>query len=186
MVEQRTSNKRKQFEYEEALRKIKERQDAIEERSKRQKLDVIEGTTRLPDDSILTESNKSARAFWRPEQTSHTMDTVPEKPGTRVLCHADSNPHPISLKSLIDIKIHFNDGEPACPSCLKKLKLVKAACVLRPCGHILCKDCLEQIGEKCFTCDIPIEGNVQVVSEGTGYASAGGNVRVARYEGAFQ
>ena len=63
---------------------------------------------------------------------------------------------------------------------------MKAANVLRPCGHILCKDCLKQVGDKCFTCDASIENSICVVSEGTGYASAGGNVQVAKYENAFQ
>lgn len=186
MVEQKANAKRKMIEYEGALGRIRERQDAIEERGKRQRLEVIERTTRLPNESIRTESSKTSRAFWRPEQTPQTADMEPEKPDTRVLCHGESKSHPISLKSLIDNMVYFKDGSPSCPSCLKDLKLVKTVSVLRPCGHILCGDCLEQFGKKCFTCDVLIEANVCVVSEGTGYASAGGNVQVAKYDNAFQ
>jgi nitric oxide synthase-interacting protein len=186
MVEQKASIKKKLLEYEEALKKIKERKDALEERSKRQRLEVIERVTQLPNRDIQTDSSKVARAFWRPEQTPQPADMEPEKPDTRVLCHGESKSHPISLKSLIDNKAYFRDNKPSCPSCLKELKLVKTANVLRPCGHILCKDCLEQVGGKCFTCDAIIENSIHIVSEGTGYASAGGNVQVAKYESAFQ
>ena len=186
MLEQRTNIKKKLLEYEEALRGIKERQDASEEMNKRRKLEVIEKGVRPPTESIQEDPKKGSRAFWRPEQTPHAMDLEPEKPDTRVLCHGTSEPHPISLKSLIDIKIHVKDGETACPSCMKSLKLVKSVHVLKPCGHTLCKDCLEQVNNKCFTCDTPIECNVRMVGEGTGYASAGGNVQVKRYEHAFQ
>ena len=186
MVEQKASAKKKLLEYEETLRRIKEGRDALEERSKKQKLEVIERVTRLPSKDLQTDANKIARAFWRPEQARQTTDVGPEKPDTRVLCHGESKSHPISLKSLIDTKVHFKDNEPSCPSCLKELKLVRAVNVLGPCGHIVCKDCLEQVGEKCFTCNTSIESTIHMVSEGTGYASAGGNVQVAKYENAFQ
>jgi RING finger family protein len=186
MLEQRTSIKKKLFEYEDALRRVKERQVVLEEANKRQKLEVIEKGARPPTESVQEDPKTGSRAFWRPEQTPHAVDLEPEKPDTSVLCHGASEAHPISLKSLIDVKIHVKDGEASCPSCLKGLKLVKSVHVLRPCGHTLCKDCLEQRDEKCFTCDTPIECHTRMVGEGTGYASAGGNVQVKRYQHAFQ
>ncbi|MCJ1354450.1 MAG: hypothetical protein MMC33_004439 [Icmadophila ericetorum] len=111
-------------------------------------------------------SKASLPSFWVPSQTPTTSSTshpTPQKPlKLHSSCPASSetNPHPISLKSLITVtfstsssanskrSISNEDNSPTanriCPACKKGLVNGAKAMLTIPCGHVICKACVSK------------------------------------------
>ncbi|KAK8066077.1 E3 ubiquitin-protein ligase [Apiospora hydei] len=116
------------------------------------------------------EDEKAAKpklaSFWVPSitPTSNTKDTLHEvtkKAKTTPTCPAspEDKPHTYSLHTLV--AVHFTEEEeegngPAqktgkskkmqrvCPSCKKALSNSSRAMLARPCGHVLCRNCVDR------------------------------------------
>ncbi|KAF2834404.1 hypothetical protein M501DRAFT_595982 [Patellaria atrata CBS 101060] len=124
-------------------------------------------------------------SFWVPSQTPGVGVEAPtKKKKLDPVCPASSeeSPHPISLKSLTNLK--FTEETSAetgkvlrsCPACRKALSNSTKAFFTIPCGHVLCKPCVEKFmkvptGEtnphvehkddslRCYVCDTYLSGN---------------------------
>ncbi|KAL5337717.1 hypothetical protein BJX70DRAFT_225472 [Aspergillus crustosus] len=102
-----------------------------------------------------SESSKSALpSFWVPSLTPGTdpnevvinkaVKLNPICPGA-----TDSNKHSYSLKALVDV--HFTEEAGAdgatvrvCPSCKKTLTNTVKVMLTKPCGHVICKPCVDK------------------------------------------
>jgi len=149
--------------------------------------------------------------------TTDVLHIIKKKIKASPICPASpiDKPHNYSLATLITLE--FSEEKDAttgksqrvCPSCKKALSNTSKATLAKPCGHVLCKSCVEKFmvpvvdahaakedqGKiACFVCDADLTesklnggregkegkekikpGLVEIRSEGTGFASAGGN-----------
>ncbi|KAH6661376.1 hypothetical protein BKA67DRAFT_654495 [Truncatella angustata] len=96
-------------------------------------------------------------SFWTPSitPTSNTKDAlhdIVKKAKTTPTCPASqqSNSHPYSLATLVTV--HFTEDEDektrkkqrVCPSCKKVLSNASKAVLAKPCGHVVCKNCVDR------------------------------------------
>jgi nitric oxide synthase-interacting protein len=175
-------------------------------------------------------------SFWVPSitpssNTNTTLHTIAKKVKQSPVCPASpaDKPHYYSLHTLIAVA--FTEEKDAttktsqriCPSCKKVLSNTSKAMLAKPCGHVLCKNCvskfmtptgvhdphapeIDQNVVLCYVCEADLtdrKGNsskatddakakekvkpglVEIVSEGTGFASGGLN-KVEKSGVAFQ
>ncbi|KAK5016564.1 hypothetical protein LTR60_002342 [Cryomyces antarcticus] len=132
-------------------------------------------------------SKSSLPSFWVPSLTPSTnaqsaAHKIPETPKLHPMCPASSEdkPHEYSLKALV--AIHFMEekdsstGEQvrSCPSCQKALSNTSKAMLAKPCGHVICKPCVEKFmtpkppdahdpgseagGVRCYVCETDLSG----------------------------
>jgi nitric oxide synthase-interacting protein len=100
------------------------------------------------------QSNKtSLHSFWIPSLTPSTSSGTPNQSRKlSAICpgSTDSNPHPYSLKTLVTVTFteekDTNSGSTIriCPSCKKGLSNATKAMLTKPCGHVICKPCVEK------------------------------------------
>ncbi|MCJ1389192.1 hypothetical protein MMC18_002047 [Xylographa bjoerkii] len=110
------------------------------------------------------DNEKSAKpslpSFWVPSLTpSSTNSRVAKRVKLHPFCPASSetSPHPLSLKSLIPVTFSTStstlsgtnpsvDGTAnrICPACKRALKNGVRAMLTIPCGHVICKACVEK------------------------------------------
>jgi nitric oxide synthase-interacting protein len=104
----------------------------------------------------LDEEKKAAKvhlpSFWVPGETPDTNHKAAEKIKQNPTCPASEpeKPHPLSLKTLTTV--NFNEETntdtgkktPTCPSCRKALSNATKAMLAIPCGHVLCKPCVDK------------------------------------------
>jgi nitric oxide synthase-interacting protein len=115
------------------------------------------------------EGEKSESSFWIPEETPNVTEDAPA-PGAasaklQTVCplSAPSDPHPFSLKTLVEVHFATAADEPAagaggsaapeppgtasrriCPACRKTLTNATKAMLAVPCGHVVCKPCADK------------------------------------------
>jgi len=138
--------------------------------------------------------------------SSNTLHEVKKKVKTQPTCpaSAEDRPHHYSLHTLVTVNFteETDSGtkkpQRICPSCTKGLTNSSRAMLAKPCGHVLCKSCVDQFmkpseGEavRCYVCDAdltetpPKEGKaekdkvrpglVELRREGTGFSAGGSN-----------
>lgn len=122
-------------------------------------------------------------SFWTPSITpsSNTKDAlhdIVKKTKTAPTCPAsqEDNPHTYSLATLV--AVHFTEDEDdksrrkqrVCPSCKKVLSNASKAMLAKPCGHVICRNCVDKFmrptghhdphaeefdpeGLRCYVCD---------------------------------
>ncbi|KAI1769179.1 ENOS interacting protein [Hypoxylon sp. FL1150] len=112
------------------------------------------------------DDEKAARptlpSFWTPSVTpaSNTKDALHEvvrKTKSTPVCPAsrEENPHTYSLHTLVTVNFtEEEDGEEGgggkknhirvCPSCKKGLSNSSRAMLAKPCGHVLCRNCVDK------------------------------------------
>ncbi|XXG96473.1 Lyso-phosphatidylcholine acyltransferase [Hypoxylon texense] len=99
-------------------------------------------------------------SFWTPSVTpaSNTKDTLHEvvkKTKNTPVCPAsrEDNPHTYSLHTLVTVNFTEEDGDDGggkkkrirvCPSCKKGLSNSSRAVLAKPCGHVLCRNCVDK------------------------------------------
>lgn len=91
-------------------------------------------------------------SFWVPSETPDVNHATGPPPKHHPTCPSSdpAKPHALSLKSLTTV--HFTEekspdmGKPVrtCPSCRKALSNSTKAVLAIPCGHVLCKPCVDK------------------------------------------
>jgi nitric oxide synthase-interacting protein len=178
-VEQATGRKRKfEFDGDEASR------IAVRERAKARKA--------LDDENA---AKPTLPSFWAPTvtPTSNQKDVLHEvkkKAKTAPVCPAslEDKVHTYSLHALVSI--HFTEEEAddrskpvqrICPSCKKSLTNASKAMLARPCGHVLCKSCVDKFMKptfdphspdsdslRCYVCDADLTERAKAAKPGKG------------------
>ncbi|GAA5888596.1 hypothetical protein JCM6882_009011 [Rhodosporidiobolus microsporus] len=169
--------------------------------------DELERLTKEATDEALNRTAKEmaeARKaklpnFWLPSLTpSSTPENVIDVK-LQTLCHASKPPHPVSLKTLIEVKFaeepkdKTKAGDPVvtCPSCRKTITNNVKCYALKACGDVLCGTCVETLSrpdKACAHCGTKVDKKnpfIEIKREGTGYA-AGGGVEVSKFDLSFQ
>jgi nitric oxide synthase-interacting protein len=104
----------------------------------------------------LEDERKAAKgqlpSFWVPGETPDQHHKSSEKAKSTPICPVSDpeHPHILSLKALTSV--NFNEEESTdtgktvrtCPSCRKSLSNSTKAMVAIPCGHVLCKPCVDK------------------------------------------
>lgn len=107
------------------------------------------------------DEEKAARttlpSFWVPSitpssNTNNTLHNITKKSKASPVCPSSpiDNPHNYSLHTLITISFteetitETKATQRVCPSCKKALSNSSKAMLTKPCGHVLCKNCVEK------------------------------------------
>lgn len=139
------------------------------------------------------EDEKAAKpvlpSFWTPSvataaNTKDSLHEIAKKPKSIPMCPAatEDDPHPYSLHTLVTVNFaEEEEGDESrssgkktrirvCPSCKKGLSNSSKAMLAKPCGHVLCRNCVDKfmkpsrhndphaaVGEaekvRCFVCE---------------------------------
>ncbi|KAJ4337803.1 hypothetical protein N0V87_004356 [Didymella glomerata] len=97
-------------------------------------------------------AKKELPSFWVPGETPETHHKGASKAKHSPTCPSSDpeQPHDLSLKALTSVNFHeeksAETGKTAytCPSCQKALSNSTKAMLAIPCGHVLCKPCVEK------------------------------------------
>jgi nitric oxide synthase-interacting protein len=176
-------------------------------------------------------SKTTLPSFWVPSitpssNTHNTLHNIAKKTKSSPICPSSpaDKPHSYSLHTLITVTFTEETDTASkvkqriCPACKKGLSNTSKAMLTKPCGHVLCKNCVDKFmtpGKgsdphapreeaervRCYVCETdltPLKGGqkeggkdkirhglVEIVSEGTGFAS-GGVSKVEKLGVAFQ
>ncbi|KAI8646312.1 hypothetical protein BD408DRAFT_360073 [Parasitella parasitica] len=133
-------------------------------------------------------------SFWVPSVTPAADPSALKATKIQVICTAAEKTHPLSIKSLIDVKFQKEDGSKSknvCPACLKTLTNASKLSVLRNCGHVLCNHCIGMFVAKsknCYVCEKKTKTKdiIDMSPEGTGFASASTTAVAEKFNLAFQ
>ncbi|KAI1862534.1 hypothetical protein JX265_009248 [Neoarthrinium moseri] len=96
-------------------------------------------------------------SFWTPSITpssniNDVLHEVAKKAKTAPVCPAslENSPHPYSLAALVTVQFTEEDDEKTrrkqrvCPSCKKVLSNASKAMLAKPCGHVVCRSCVDR------------------------------------------
>ncbi|KAI0019024.1 hypothetical protein F4780DRAFT_780897 [Xylariomycetidae sp. FL0641] len=93
-------------------------------------------------------------SFWTPSLTpgstnakQQALHDVAPRHKTTPMCPAapPDAPHPYSLHTLVRIQFSTEeDGARVCPSCKKVLSNASRAMLAKPCGHVVCRSCVDR------------------------------------------
>ncbi|SCV70445.1 BQ2448_1839 [Microbotryum intermedium] len=161
---------------------------------------TVEALNRTAEE-LAEQSKAKLPNFWLPSLTpSATPDSVLDVK-LQTLCHATKPPHPVSLKTLTNVKFEVDASDSIkgvaciCPVCRKSLTNNVKAHVVRSCGHVVCGTCMETLcipDKQCAHCGTPTmekkkkgQAFIELRREGTGFA-AGGQAEAKKYDLPFQ
>ncbi|GAA5795746.1 hypothetical protein EDC94DRAFT_595711 [Helicostylum pulchrum] len=133
-------------------------------------------------------------SFWVPSVTPAADASVLKPVKTQVICNATDKAHPLSIKSLINVKFQTEDSKNesnVCPACLKTLTNASKLSLLRNCGHVICNGCVDKFvskSKKCFVCESKVKTKdiIDMSPEGTGFASASKKAVAEKFNLCFQ
>ncbi|CAO3674808.1 unnamed protein product [Rhizopus microsporus] len=133
-------------------------------------------------------------SFWVPSLTPAADTSLLKPVKTQVMCHATEKAHPLSIKSLIDVKFQAEGSSKdknVCPACLKTITNAYKLSIMRSCGHVICNTCVDMFvkkSKKCYVCEKKVKSKdiVDMTPEGTGFASASSKAVAEKYTVAFQ
>jgi nitric oxide synthase-interacting protein len=110
--------------------------------------------------ATLTQEKRDAAkhlpSFWVPGEISLEPSSITHTTTTKQtpVCPSSDpiHPHPLSLKTLVPVNFTLNTSstdpknkdKPTCPACLKTLSNASKAILAVPCGHVLCKPCVDK------------------------------------------
>ncbi|KAF8352031.1 hypothetical protein F5887DRAFT_933585 [Amanita rubescens] len=157
--------------------------------------------------------------FWLPSLTPTYQSSGPPQSLSDVkvqtTCRGGNPPHHLALKNLFSVNFTLyesnaasssksasaeatpaegskakEDAEPMCPSCKKRLSNNILIFVMKPCGHVTCKTCVDTLirpSMQCIVCDTQLKDKdiVELKREGTGFAG-GGMAETSKTGVAFQ
>lgn len=130
-------------------------------------------------------SKTTLPSFWVPSitpssNTNNTLHNIAKKAKVSPVCPASpvDQPHNYSLHTLITVIFteetidETNTTQRVCPACKKALSNSSKAVLTKPCGHVLCKSCVDKfmtVGKgdphapqqeaekvRCYVCDIDL------------------------------
>lgn len=165
--------------------------------------------------TTVQSSKPTLPSFWAPtvtpsSNTSNTLHEVKKKIKTQPVCpaSAEDSPHHYSLHTLITVNFSEEQQPDSsssatkkpqriCPACQKGLTNSSRATLAKPCGHVLCKSCVDQFMRgstsggtiRCYVCEADLTANgkesgkkdkvqpglVELRREGTGFSAGGSN-----------
>ncbi|KIY67219.1 hypothetical protein CYLTODRAFT_397456 [Cylindrobasidium torrendii FP15055 ss-10] len=136
--------------------------------------------------------------FWLPSLTpTYSTAGAPRSLSDvklQTTCRGGNPAHPLTLKALVPVKwIYFSktksagsetagkddESKPMCPSCKKTLSNTTLMNLMKPCGHVVCKTCTDNLlvdeEKTCLVCDTKLvkKDIIPLQREGTGFASGG-------------
>lgn len=108
------------------------------------------------------DSEKAAKptlpSFWVPSitptsNTTTALHKVTKPPKSHPICPASKSdsPHSYALKTLLSINFTTEETsdtktlQSICPSCKKVLSNTSKAVLMKPCGHVLCRGCVDRL-----------------------------------------
>ncbi|KAI8376022.1 uncharacterized protein BYT42DRAFT_614809 [Radiomyces spectabilis] len=158
--------------------------------------DISKAWQRLEEEKAKMNKSKLS-SFWLPSMTPEAQKQYKDeiKPiQTQAMCHAAKEAHPVSLKSLIEVKFQAEEGNKdklVCPACLKSLSNSIKFSVLRNCGHVICNHCIDMFvkkSKKCYVCEAKAKSKdiVDMRPEGTGFVSGSTAAMAEKWDTAFQ
>ncbi|CAG8434481.1 7367_t:CDS:2 [Scutellospora calospora] len=135
--------------------------------------------------------------FWLPSLTPSADPDKIKSVKLQTMCTATDPEHPFGVKNFIptkfteDIDTKTKKTSFVCPSCRKTLTNSVKICLMKRCGHVICKTCVEKFvksSKQCFVCNEKCRSKdiTDMSGEGTGFASGGGPVMAERFDVAFQ
>eukprot|EP01095_Lingulamoeba_sp_RSL-Kostka_P011058 TRINITY_DN411_c0_g1_i1.p1 TRINITY_DN411_c0_g1~~TRINITY_DN411_c0_g1_i1.p1 ORF type:complete len:293 (+),score=90.49 TRINITY_DN411_c0_g1_i1:193-1071(+) len=128
--------------------------------------------------------------FWLPSQTPETANEKLKKPPKYPICPEGG--HSLRLKQLTTVNFTLinerdltedddyvrQEDNYQCPVCCKQLTNNLKAYVLKNCGCVICKKCIDTVVKKdtepsCYVCNTKILPNdlIKISTSGTGYSS---------------
>ncbi|KAI8981999.1 hypothetical protein BDF20DRAFT_973031 [Mycotypha africana] len=146
-------------------------------------------------------SKQKLGSFWVPSETPSAKEGEIKPTKTQVICTATEKTHPLTIKSLIDVKFTKEEKDKdknICPACIKTLtnasklsKIIFDSLVLRNCGHVICNTCIDMFvkkSKKCYVCEAKAKSKdiVDMTVEGTGFASGSTKAMAEKFSLAFQ
>ncbi|KAI0123848.1 hypothetical protein BJ170DRAFT_98585 [Xylariales sp. AK1849] len=135
-------------------------------------------------------------SFWTPSitpssNTKEALHEVVRKIKSTPTCPAsqEDRPHTYSLATLVAVRFTEEDDEKTrrkvrvCPSCKKGLSNASKAMLTKPCGHVLCRHCVDKFmrpsghhdphaevvdpeGLRCYVCDTDLVDRASKVEKG--------------------
>lgn len=133
-------------------------------------------------------------SFWTPSvvpvsNANDVLHEVKKKAKTAPICPAsqEGKPHNYSLHTLVGINFTEEEEEGkdkrtpqrSCPSCKKGLSNASKATMAKPCGHVLCKNCVTQFMKpthdphhpgsdilRCYVCDADLTDRGKAKKDG--------------------
>ncbi|KAI7849017.1 hypothetical protein BDC45DRAFT_294017 [Circinella umbellata] len=165
-------------------------QDATDE-------DQLERTAKRLAEEKADKAKSKVSSFWLPTMTPEAEKQYKDeiKPiQTQTMCTAVKKSHPVSLKTLIEVKFQYEDDTKKkcqCPACLKTLSNSLKFSVMRSCGHVICNTCVNMFVKKtkrCYVCEAKIKSKdiIDMSPEGTGFASGSSLAEAKKWDVAFQ
>ncbi|KAH7104203.1 hypothetical protein BKA62DRAFT_693856 [Auriculariales sp. MPI-PUGE-AT-0066] len=176
--------------------------DAVEDRMR----DAEEEALRAIEREQAEARKAKLPDFWLPSLMPDAAPTKEKEQKERSVCKASEPAHPLALKHLIPVTFTAEsstststDNAKMCPSCKKALSNNTFMFVMKPCSHVVCKTCVDELVRPasskadpkmpmaCVVCDAALKDKdlVELKREGTGFA--GGGLAEARKKGvAFQ
>ncbi|KAJ2058379.1 hypothetical protein GGI17_005098 [Coemansia sp. S146] len=157
--------------------------------------DKAEGSKRRAVADERKDAGGKLPSFWIPSLAPTAKSTVSDPSKLSVQCQASSPAHALKLKHLVEVQFRTSSkGEKLCPSCDKPLLNSTKISVLSKCGHAVCQRCVNNFvlpaqAGACVVCQKKVSGKadvIQIESEGTGFAGAGGRMVATRYDSALQ
>ncbi|CDH50037.1 zinc finger nitric oxide synthase-interactingprotein [Lichtheimia corymbifera JMRC:FSU:9682] len=174
-------------------RKFELTEDVVKEAADKE---LDKASKRLAEEKARASAPKLS-SFWLPSLTPEAEKQLKDeiKPiSTQTMCLATKTPHPVSLKTLIEVKFQQEEGNKSkcqCPACLKTLNNSVKFSVMRNCGHVICNTCVDMFVKKskrCYVCEKKTKSKdiVDMSAEGTGFASGSSMAMATKWDVAFQ
>lgn len=186
LLNQRRRILHQQKEHEEALARRKADkavQQSEEQRKRIAEFEAVQQGKRVKPDPQPGDK-RVLNAFWVPAKTPQAARD-PSPPKKETTCPAGD--HAITSKKLLPIIWSKNDKSDChCRVCGKELALATGVISFRPCGHVVCVKCHEQVREPgCLVCEQASEGTIRFAFDGTGFAGSGGKLELTKVAPAF-
>jgi nitric oxide synthase-interacting protein len=166
-------------------RKAQEKKDIQDEEHRKRVANFERTSSGVKRAKTQSSGPKVDSAFWLPSKAPSAASNVvvPKKE-----IHCPAGEHGIAAKKFIPVQWTKNKNECICRICGDSIAKAVGIVLLRECGHVFCKTCLDEVGQsdkKCAECGMVYSNVLSLAVDGTGFANRGGQVEVKKHEPAF-